>query len=948
MSQLDPAKRVSHSESLEAGDMSGIGSILESNSTQSQDLSKRLLSGYGMKWALNQSLHVVNLKQTVKVNAYKLATKSKAFKELIRATIALERKKSATSESDLEKRSTLREMNECVATSGSGRTELSVYCAGHSACISDLWFVIHYCHIDQCYISGITRLLGGTGKASESSLPTKLVDTELGSSPDECIYKTDQVHIWKYKAICTLECGLRVAMAYGLTSLDQLCCEYMQAIINPQNCWTLWRVATQNQADKCRVNKNRINSAPASLVRQYVQANFSQLMRAEARTPLCAEKCITFEELGADELEILLSSDKLNVKQESEVVQAIERWLRSKARVHEDPVYLLQVPRLLHHCVRTDQLRLVDIETILKLPGIRKRKRKEFTGESSVKKKRKMMEPLGTEADPTQVDYLNSIRHVRRHLFRSSRNLRPINEESGSEKRTKNKRNNLNMEKIGARIPHEAIFLFGGWKVSGPCRDVCVFDARQKKWIPYGAERDPGGSAKWGYQLVLPYALMSFGIALVQNRYIYIAGGEQQGSRITGSVIRYDLWNFNTGLNIIKDISEVKVSSGWKHVPPLHEARRDFVLVNLNDEMLYAVGGDNNRTVLSTVECYNVNATGHHKNSGWSEAPSMLMARGAPAADSLNGCLYVCGGYTESRMEALTSSCEMYCPITKQWTLIRPMAQARYYAHALAVDGVLFVIGGGGENETRGATRIATSVGYSSTVERYDPHTEMWELMPPIAEKADFAACLFEGEIVCLGGGGEAFCTNEVDRWKPWIPNHRVADSSNEQRPNVRAISGGSRGPRWLTANAGADEPHTSGWSRSEPLPYPVWGHRCVVVRTCDVILPYIDRRYTEPRQIKNERAENWLGTKCITIHDRNVLVPVEFSETDVKYAPVSPNTNENERASGVRQRQQGMGTGHRSTGTSIEEDTGLEESQRIGFNKDNTIQEDPMPFPQK
>lgn len=936
MSELDPPKFVPLLGSLEAGDASGIEGILESDNKKSRDLSERLLSGYGMTWALNQAMYIVNTRQTIPVNAYKLATKSRAFKELIRATILLEKNKSKKTESDSSA-----EINDCIVASESKMVELLVYCAGHSACISDLWFALHYCHIDQCHISGIRKLITGNGKESGSPFVVKLPDTELAPSPDECIYKADQVHLWKYKSICTLECGLRVAATYGLMNLDKLCFEYIKSTINPQNCWTLWRVAAQSQTKTGWRSKEMKDTAPARLVHQYIQANFSQLMRADARIPLCIENCITFEELCADELEILLGSDKLNVKQESEVVQAIELWLRSKARANEDPAYLLKVPRLLNQCVRIDQLRLIDTETILKLPGVRRRTRREFTDKSPVKKRKTTANPLGIEMGPTQAEYLNSIRHVRRHLYRSSRNLRPINEECGSEKLTKEKRKkyiNEVSENSGARIPHEAIFLFGGWKVSGPCRDVCVFDARQKKWILYGAERDPECNAKCGCQLVLPYALMSFGIALVQNRYVYIAGGEQQGSRITGSVICYDLWNCDTDQDIAKDTNGIKMRSGWKLVPPLHEARRDFVLVNLNDETLYAVGGDNNRNVLSMVECYSVNPTGHRRNRGWSEAPSMLMARGAPAADCLNGCMYVCGGYTESRMEALTSSCEMYCPIANQWTLIRPMVQARYYAHALAVDGVLFVIGGGGENESRGATRIATSVGYSSTVERYDPHTGTWELMPPIAEKADFAACLFEGEIVCLGGGGETFCTNEVNRWKPWIPKHQVVYSSNGSRTNGHRIGGESRGPRWLTANV-EGESHINGWRKSEPLPYPVWGHRCVVVRTCDVILPYIDRRYNEISEMKNEEAETRLGTKCITIHDRKVLVPVQFPEINVACATAIHKTDENEGVIGVSQRQQGTGMDQHVIGTSTEETAKSDGSERIRFAEDKTTQ---------
>jgi hypothetical protein len=88
-------------------------------------------------------------------------------------------------------------------------------------------------------------------------------------------------------------------------------------------------------------------------------------------------------------------------------------------------------------------------------------------------------------------------------------------------------------------------------------------------------------------------------------------------------------------------------------------------------------------------------------------------------------------------------------------------------------------------------------------MERYNPVDNVWQRMPAMEQsRADFAACVFQGEIVCLGGGFDSNCTTSVERWLPG----------------------------------------TDAWTESVPLPKPVWGHRCLCVHGVDNILPHLKR----------------------------------------------------------------------------------------------------------
>ena len=64
---------------------------------------------------------------------------------------------------------------------------------------------------------------------------------------------------------------------------------------------------------------------------------------------------------------------------------------------------------------------------------------------------------------------------------------------------------------------------------------------------------------------------------------------------------------------------------------------------------------------------------------------------------------------------------ERYDPATNAWEAVAPMATARYNHAVAALDGKLYVAGGLGAGYNR-----------LSSVERYDPALDAWEAVAPM------------------------------------------------------------------------------------------------------------------------------------------------------------------------------------------------------------------------
>ena len=186
-------------------------------------------------------------------------------------------------------------------------------------------------------------------------------------------------------------------------------------------------------------------------------------------------------------------------------------------------------------------------------------------------------------------------------------------------------------------------------------------------------------------------------------------------------------------------------------VAPMPTAR-NYVGTAVLDGKLYAAGGQENEADLATsnpVERYDF------ETKAWEAVAPMAEARYDHAVAVLEGKLYAVGGCNDD--DGTLFSLERYDPATNAWEAAAPMASARD-SHATAVlDGRLYAVGGSGGSDNDEASL--------SSVERYDPATNAWEAVAPMATaRLAHAMAVVDGKLYAMGGNNNGFL-NSVDRY---------------------------------------------------------------------------------------------------------------------------------------------------------------------------------------
>ena len=138
----------------------------------------------------------------------------------------------------------------------------------------------------------------------------------------------------------------------------------------------------------------------------------------------------------------------------------------------------------------------------------------------------------------------------------------------------------------------------------------------------------------------------------------------------------------------------------------------------------------------------------------WDVIDSMNEERRYAGSCVINGKIYVFGGCKE-KLNSVTggtriaglASVEMYDPAVKEWMTVAPMNCARQKAASVVVGEKIYVFGG-----------TSGTVDYTS-IERYDPGTDTWELLSDTMPHTAIgtSACEFDGIIYLIGGVSGTF-----------------------------------------------------------------------------------------------------------------------------------------------------------------------------------------------
>ena len=139
----------------------------------------------------------------------------------------------------------------------------------------------------------------------------------------------------------------------------------------------------------------------------------------------------------------------------------------------------------------------------------------------------------------------------------------------------------------------------------------------------------------------------------------------------------------------------------------------------LGGELVVAGGKDTGGSRLKSAEMYD-GSTGE-----WRALPEMSVARDGCAAVSIEGSVYVVGGFDG---HSYLKSAEMYDGSTREWRALPEMSVARWKCAAVCLEGSVYVVGG----------RDGTT--FHASAECYDLVANEWRTLPSMSTARWFCA----------------------------------------------------------------------------------------------------------------------------------------------------------------------------------------------------------------
>ena len=237
----------------------------------------------------------------------------------------------------------------------------------------------------------------------------------------------------------------------------------------------------------------------------------------------------------------------------------------------------------------------------------------------------------------------------------------------------------------------------------------------------------------------LPNALSHMQL-VVYNNFLYVLGGCTSqcahGESAVNSVLRYDP-RFNT----------------WHQVAPMNN-KRAYFFAGVLDNKLYAIGGKFKEGSLATGERYDP------ATDKWEAIPSMPSAYHAHAGAVYGNHIYVSGGYSNNHF---TPDLQRYEPATHSWEDMTPMLSPRGWHVMCVMQDKLLAFGGCTLNANQQALPVLQS-------ECYDPATDQWTIVAPLAISHKEASCVvYQEHVYVLGGYNVQTKTGQkmVSRYDP-------------------------------------------------------------------------------------------------------------------------------------------------------------------------------------
>ncbi len=264
-------------------------------------------------------------------------------------------------------------------------------------------------------------------------------------------------------------------------------------------------------------------------------------------------------------------------------------------------------------------------------------------------------------------------------------------------------------------------------------------------------------------------------------------------------------------------------------------------------------------------------------STSWVQRASMEIARSEIPAAVIGETIYVPGGLVPTAQGVgVAASVERYRSDTDTWDSVADMPAPRHHSMSLAVDGLVYLLGGFGdrfdpwatgwvfEPQPNGWGEIADlplSVGAGAAVEiegiiyvvggvpngtslyAYDPMADIWATLAPMTHAREHtAAVAFEGDLWVLGGRWEEAMLSSVEIFDTDSGTWSSGPSMQEARSGFGAtvlddnifVAGGEVFDQSdgfvATALDSVERFDGENWTFIEPLPRPLHGVPLVTV----------------------------------------------------------------------------------------------------------------------
>jgi len=209
------------------------------------------------------------------------------------------------------------------------------------------------------------------------------------------------------------------------------------------------------------------------------------------------------------------------------------------------------------------------------------------------------------------------------------------------------------------------------------------------------------------------------------------------------------------------------INAAWTELPDIPSPGISEGGAAIWGSKIYAVGA-----VSPLILIYNI------LDNSWSTGAAMTIARRGAAVAAIEGKIYVIGG-GNSNSEAY-DTVEMYDPETNSWTAKSSMPTARCLVAYAVVNDLIYVIGGRDD---------LASEQMKNTVEVYNPKTNTWSACRSMPTRRSSAtATVLEGKIYVMGGFSGSTELALVEEYDPATDTWRSISSMGTAR--ALAISG--------------------------------------------------------------------------------------------------------------------------------------------------------------